>query len=230
MTMPAMAVSPRRPAERWADLCILVCGLLLGAAGAIALLVATIARRDTRLLIGVAIYAVGLLAMLGSSLAYHAAAGPPRRGLLRRFDHAAIFAMIAGTVDTVCAQPQRRSLGFAMTAAVWAAAAIGIVVKLRLPIGGQAIGNPLSDPRLGQRCRARAVGLARYGTAARRRRRPIYSRRHVLSLASTAVSQRDLARLCPGRGSLPLLSDSRRRRYGMRPMLAADRDQSVERK
>jgi hypothetical protein len=59
MTILAMAVSPRRPAERWADLCILVCGLLLGAAGAIALLVATFARRDTRLLIGVAIYAVG---------------------------------------------------------------------------------------------------------------------------------------------------------------------------
>ena len=230
MTILAMAISPRHPAERWADLCILVCGLLLGAAGAIALLVATIARRDTRLLIGVAIYAAGLLAMLGSSLAYHAAAGPPRHGMLRRFDHAAIFAMIAGTVTPFALSCGDAVWGSAAAAAVWAAAAIGIVVKLCLPTRRQAIANPLSDPRLDQCCRARAVGLARYGTAARRRRRPVYSRGHILSLASTAVSQRDLARLCPGRGSLPLLSDSRRRRYGMRPMLAADRDQSVERK
>ena len=133
MTILAMAVSPRRPAERWADLCILVCGLLLGTAGAIALLVATIARRDIRLLIGVAIYAAGLLAMLGSSLAYHAAAGSPRRGLLRRFDHAAIFAMIAGTVTPFALSLGNAVWGSAATAAVWAAAAIGIVVKLRLP-------------------------------------------------------------------------------------------------
>ena len=133
MTILAMAVSPRHPAERWADLCILVCGLLLGTAGAIALLVATIARRDTRLLIGVAIYAAGLLAMLGSSFAYHAAAGSPCRGLLRRFDHAAIFAMIAGTVTPFALSLGDAVWGSAATAAVWAAAAIGIVVKLCLP-------------------------------------------------------------------------------------------------
>src|SRR5277367_4437941 len=131
-----MAVSPRRPAERWADLCILGCGLLLGTAGTVALLAATFARRDTRLLIGVAIYTVGLLAMLGSSLAYHAAAGSPRRRLLRRFDHAAIFAMIAGTVTPFALSLGDAVWGSAATTAVWAAAAIGIVVKLRSPPTG----------------------------------------------------------------------------------------------
>ena len=126
-----MAVSPRRPAERWADVCVLGCGLVLGTAGAVAILLATFARRDTRLLIGVAIYAAGLLAMLGSSLAYHAAVGSPRRRLLRRFDHAAIFAMIAGTVTPFALSRGDAVLGSAVTAAVWAAAAIGIVVKLR---------------------------------------------------------------------------------------------------
>jgi hemolysin III len=129
----AIAVSPRRPAERWADLCVLVCGFLLGMAGAIALLVATFARRDTRLLIGVAIYAAGLLAMLGSSLAFHTAAGSPRRWMLRRFDHAGIFAMIAGTVTPFALSLGDAVLGSVATAAVWAAAAIGIVVKLCSP-------------------------------------------------------------------------------------------------
>ena len=45
----------------------------------------------------IGIYVAGLLAMLGSSLAYHAAAGSPHRPMLRQLDHAAIFAMIAGT-------------------------------------------------------------------------------------------------------------------------------------
>jgi len=137
-----MAVSPRRPAERWADFCVMVCGLLLGTAGAVAILVATLARRDTRLLIGVAIYAAGLLAMLGSSLAYHAAAGSPRRELLRRFDHAAIFAMIAGTVTPFALSLGDAVWGSAATAAVWAAAAIGIVVKLCLPTNARQSAIP----------------------------------------------------------------------------------------
>jgi hemolysin III len=129
--MMTAAASPRLPAERWADLCILVCGLFLGTAGAVALLVAAFVRRDTRLLIGVAIYAAGLLAMLGSSLAFHAAAGSPRRWLFRRFDHAGIFAMIAGTATPFALSLGDAILGSAATAAVWAGAAIGIVVKLR---------------------------------------------------------------------------------------------------
>ncbi len=136
MTLPTMAAPPRRPAERRADLCVLVCGFLLGAAGAIALLALAFARCDARIVLGIIIYAVGLLAMLGSSLAYHAATGPPRRRLLRRLDHAAIFAMIAGTVTPFALSRSDVASGVAMTAAVWAAAAIGIVVKLRLPIGG----------------------------------------------------------------------------------------------
>ena len=132
----ASSVNSVLTAERWADLCVLVCGLLLGTAGAVALLVATFARRDTRLLIGVAIYAAGLLSMLGSSLAYHSAAGSTRRGLLRRFDHSAIFAMIAGTATPFALSRGDAVFGSVATAAVWAAAAIGIVVKLRSPPTG----------------------------------------------------------------------------------------------
>ena len=136
MTLPAMAAPPRRLVERRADLSVLVCGFLLGAAGAIALPAIAFARCDARTVLGIIIYAAGLLAMLGSSLAYHAATGPPRRRLLRRLDHAAIFAMIAGTVTPFALSRNDVASGVAMTTAIWAAAAIGIVVKLRLPIGG----------------------------------------------------------------------------------------------
>lgn len=129
-----MAVSPRRPAERWADLCVLVCGLVLGTAGAVAILVATFARRDTRLLIGVAIYAAGLLAMLVCSLLFRAATEPRRRQFFRRLDHAAIFAMIAGSA-TPFALARSGTRGIVLAAALWAVAASGIFFKSRFPIG-----------------------------------------------------------------------------------------------
>jgi hemolysin III len=135
MTFPAMAVSSRRPAERWADLCVLVSGLLLGASGAIALLAMTLARCDARVVLGIAIYVAALLAMLGSSLTYHAATGPTVRRLLRRLDHAAIFAMIAGTVTPFALGRSDSAWGSTTTAAIWVTATIGIVVKLRSPIG-----------------------------------------------------------------------------------------------
>jgi hemolysin III len=142
MTLPAMAISFRRSAERRADLCVLVCGLLLGTAGVIALLALAFARCDARVALGIIIYAAGLLAMLGSSLAYHAATGPPRRGLLRRFDHAAIYAMIAGTVTPFALSRGDAVWGSAATAAVWAAATVGIVVKLCLPTNARQSAIP----------------------------------------------------------------------------------------
>lgn len=136
MTHLATILPPRRRAERAADLCILIGGLVLGFAASIGLLAAAFARRDPRLGVGASIYVGGLLAMLGGSLAYHAAVGSPRRLLLRRLDHAAIFAMIAGT-----ATPFALGRGSIVSAAglalgIWAVAAVGILAKLCLPIGG----------------------------------------------------------------------------------------------
>ena len=131
-----MAAGSPRLAERRADLCVLVGGLVLGTGGAIALLAATLARCDTRMIIAIGIYVAGLLAMLGSSLAYHAAAGSPYRPMLRQLDHAAIFAMIAGTATPFALARRDTFWGTAVALAIWAAAAIGIFAKLRAPIGG----------------------------------------------------------------------------------------------
>jgi hemolysin III len=66
-----------------------------------------------------------------------------RRAWLQRFDHAAIFAMIAGTYT-----PFTRLLepGWAvgLTASVWSVAAAGIAGKLWRPRGGRAIARALS--------------------------------------------------------------------------------------
>ena len=132
LALPAAA--PGR-AERRADLCVLVCGLVLGTAAAIALLRLALARDNPRLVIGVALYVAGLLAMLGCSLFYRAAVEPRRRQFLRRLDHAAIFAMIAGSA-TPFALARGGARGVVVASVLWAIAALGIAFKLRFPIGG----------------------------------------------------------------------------------------------
>jgi hemolysin III len=109
-------------------------GFVCGLAGAGALLATTLARREPRLAIGVAAYVAGLLAMLGCSFVYRAAIQPQRRRFLRQIDHAAIFAMIAGSA-TPFALTRGGGRGAAVAAALWGVAALGIAFKLGFPVG-----------------------------------------------------------------------------------------------
>jgi hemolysin III len=131
----AASIPPRRRGERAADLGILGCGLALACPASAALIAAALARGELRLVAATGIYVAGLLAMLGASLAYHSTLGSPRRPLLRRLDHAAIFAMIAGTATPFALCRDGVLWGVGLAAAIWSAAGVGIVVKLRLPIG-----------------------------------------------------------------------------------------------
>jgi hemolysin III len=107
----------------------LVCGLLGGAG-----LVVMAARASTGSpLVPVGVYIAGLLAMLICSALYHVLRSHPRRDWLRRFDHAAIFVMIAGTYTPVAALGLERPWDLAIIAAVWAVAAVGVVLKLIKP-------------------------------------------------------------------------------------------------
>lgn len=115
-----------------ADRVVHVVGIGLGAAGVIALLVVTAIDGDPDDLVPILIYAFGLLAMLGCSAAYNVFRTSGRRDWLRRFDHAAIFAMIAGTYTPFTT---RLAGGWAtgLTTAIWAIAAAGITLKLWQP-------------------------------------------------------------------------------------------------
>lgn len=81
----------------------------------------------------VAVYAVCVLTMIGCSMAYNLTENHKRKALLRRFDHAAIFLMIAGTYTPFTAIAFDGGLSVGMTAVIWALAAIGVIGKLFLP-------------------------------------------------------------------------------------------------
>lgn len=131
---PVVANSVARNPERAADIAVLGVGLAGGIAASVVLLSAALSRGEPRLVVGVGAYVAGLVAMLGCSLLYRAATEPRRRLFFRRFDHAAIFAMIAGSA-TPFALARGGAYGTILAALLWGVAALGIVFKLRFPIG-----------------------------------------------------------------------------------------------
>ena len=120
------------PQARLADLVVHLTGLALALVGGGMLLGLAIGFGHVGRLAASAIYAGGLLTMLALSTAYNFA--PARfQPVLRRFDHAGIFLMIAGSYTPFTTQHLTGGWAWGMTAAVWATALFGALAKLLLP-------------------------------------------------------------------------------------------------
>ncbi len=125
----------RQPSRRElaADAAVHGLGILSGIAGAAALVTLIAGHGSGLELAAVLIYVAGLIAMLLCSAAYHLARRHPRRDLLQRFDHAAIFAMIAGTYTPFTVLALDGGWSVVLTTLIWSLAVAGIVLKLWRP-------------------------------------------------------------------------------------------------
>ncbi len=132
MFSAATVMQDRRPnrLELAADCAIHILGLAGGSIGAATLLALIAARGDWLEFGATLIYALGLIAMLCCSAAYHLAHNSPWRAFLRRCDHAAIFVMIAGTYTPFALLRLDGGWSWSLTAAVWSLAGIGMLVRL----------------------------------------------------------------------------------------------------
>jgi hemolysin III len=108
-------------------------GVGAGLIAATALIVLTGVFASTSEIVSVSIYAAGLLAMLGFSAAYNLWPVSPRKWLLRRFDHSAIYVLIAATYTPIMMQMNDRVFAVALLSGVWCVAIVGILLKLFLP-------------------------------------------------------------------------------------------------
>lgn len=117
-------------AEHIADGVMHVIGVAAAIAGATALIVwATLAVPAERLWALVP-YAVGLIATFALSAAYNLTLHRRIRAVLRRFDHAAIYLMIAGTYTPMAIIGIGGGRGLALAIAAWSLAVFGITLKL----------------------------------------------------------------------------------------------------
>jgi hemolysin III len=120
-------------AEIVADGVVHAVGAALAIAGATVLLTIAFRSAPGAEIASVVVYVVGLLSMLGLSMAYNLWPVSPRKWLLRRFDHSSIYLLIAGTYTPFIWQMESGIVPTALFTFVWLIAAAGIALKLCWP-------------------------------------------------------------------------------------------------
>ncbi|RJF94529.1 hemolysin III family protein [Oleomonas cavernae] len=116
-------------ADRWVH----ILGVAFAVLGTIALLIVVGIFGDGGAFASVVPYVIGLNAMLICSAAYNLTKPSPRREFLRRFDHAAIFLMIAGTYTPLTTRYLDGAWAITITLVIWAIAVAGVCVKIAFP-------------------------------------------------------------------------------------------------
>ena len=109
------------------------CSHLLGVVLAIPGLVWLLVQADGEpwRTVGLAIYGTSLILLYAASSLYHWAPGTPAtEDLWQRFDHSAIFFLIAGTYTPVCLVTLRGPWGWGLLGVMWGCAVAGTIIKL----------------------------------------------------------------------------------------------------
>jgi hemolysin III len=129
--------------ELIADAVLHVVGLLLALTGAIAIIIVTARSGHATETLSIVIYVSALLSVLGLSAAYNMWSLSRVKWMLRRFDHAAIYLLIAGTYTPFLAQMPRDATSVALMIGIWLTAIIGCALKLLFPGRFESLGIAL---------------------------------------------------------------------------------------
>ena len=120
-------------AEIIADGVVHAVGIVLAIAAGSALLSLAVFHAGPGEYVAAIFYVVSLLTVLSISLAYNLWPLTPAKWVLRRFDHAAIYLLIAATYTPFLAQLDDPAVTGWMIAMVWCTAVAGMAIKLFLP-------------------------------------------------------------------------------------------------
>jgi channel protein (hemolysin III family) len=107
-------------------------GVCLGLVGAVIIVVMSI-EMERICVAPVLVYVIGLVTMLVLSAAYNMWPVSPAKWVLRRFDHSAIYLLIAGTYTPFLMLIKNVLLAASLGIGVWSTAVVGMALKLALP-------------------------------------------------------------------------------------------------
>ena len=110
-----------------------VVGICFGLVAATVLIVLTAVYASALDVVAVSVYVAGLLAMLVLSATYNLWPVSRAKWVLRRFDHSAIYMLIAATYTPLIMEIKDSFFAIALLIGVWCVAIVGIVLKLALP-------------------------------------------------------------------------------------------------
>ncbi len=120
-------------AELIADGVVHGVGVFCGLVAATVLVVLAVVYATAFEVFGVSVYVAGLLAMLVLSAMYNLWPVSRAKWILRRFDHSAIYVLIAATYTPVIMQVRDSIFAVVLLISVWCVAIVGVVLKLALP-------------------------------------------------------------------------------------------------
>ncbi len=104
-------------------------GLALSVAGLVLMVVRSARHSDAWAVTSSAIFGATLVLLYTTSTLYHSFSGEELKRLLRKFDHAAIFLLIAGTYTPFLLVSLRGPWGWSLFGVVWGLAAVGVALK-----------------------------------------------------------------------------------------------------
>ena len=104
-------------------------GVLLSIAALVILVVLAVGKGDTWHIVSFSIYGSTLVLLYLASTLYHSFTKESLKNLFARFDHAAIFLLIAGTYTPFLLTALRGTLGWILFGIIWGVAVIGVIIR-----------------------------------------------------------------------------------------------------
>jgi len=105
-------------------------GVLFSIAGLVVLIITASFHGDIWQIVSFSIFGSTLIILYSASTLYHSISNPLFKIGLKKFDHSAIFLLIAGTYTPFLLVHLRGTLGWSLFGVIWTLAAAGIVIKL----------------------------------------------------------------------------------------------------
>ena len=122
-------VAPYSPREELANAVIHGVGVLVAVAALVYMMNVAPAELSTWQKVGVVVYGISLILMFLTSTLYHAVSRPQAKQVLKRFDHCAIYLLIAGSFTPLLTIAVQSPLANVVLIVVWLMAAVGVVFK-----------------------------------------------------------------------------------------------------
>lgn len=114
-------------------------GIILGIAGLVVLSAFSATRGSAWTIVSTAIFGASMIILYTTSTLYHAITNLQAKTILKKFDHIAIYYLIAGTYTPFLLVNLRGAIGWTIFGIIWGLAVLGTILKLTLSGSGTKV-------------------------------------------------------------------------------------------
>ena len=111
-------------------------GIILSIAGLVILACLSATHGNSWTVVSTVIFGVSMVMLYSASTLYHAIANQQAKKFLKKFDHIAIYYLIAGTYTPFLLVTLRGTIGWTIFGIIWGLAILGTILKLTLSGSG----------------------------------------------------------------------------------------------